>query len=64
MAYWCGQHDVPHSFTAYFSSGHLDTTLIADNALKSYFLIFATGTFEVFGWAKNTLAEKAILFWL
>ena len=53
---------MPHAFTAYLGSRHLDTALVADNSLVAYFLILAAIALKILGWAKDSLAEKRVPF--
>ena len=55
---------MPHAFPAYLGTGYFDATFIADDSLIPYSLILTAVTFEVIGWTKNSLTEKAITFWL
>ncbi|MBA7507258.1 hypothetical protein ES706_05976 [subsurface metagenome] len=55
---------MPHPFPAYLSPGYFDATLIANNSLVAYPFILTTKAFEVFSWAKDSLTEKPIPFWL
>ena len=63
MAHGASQFDMSHAFPADLRAGHFDAAFIADDSLVAYSLVLTAVTFEVLGWAKDSLAEEAIPFW-
>ena len=54
------QLNMPHPLPANLGACYLNAAFITDYPLKPYPLIFAAGTFEVLGRAKDSLAEEAV----
>ena len=62
MRYGRGKLDMAHALAAHLRAGDFNAALIADFSLEADFLIFTAVALPVLGWAKDTLAEQAVLF--
>ena len=57
----CRKLDVTHALSTHLCTRDLNTTTLADDALKAHALVLAAVALPVTGWTEDLLAEQAIL---
>ena len=52
-----------HTFTTNFRTCDFNATLLTDDSLKTYTLVFAAIAFPVASWSEDFFAEQTVALW-